>query len=850
MDTAIPSPSKKATKTHTIKQRSSDTTTLPTTLPREQYLQYIANELGWVPANIPCSLCDGYYQEPDIIAHYPHPPKMEEEPTTITAKGPVTFTANGVSVLHKDVVVTQVGRIIKADTAYIYRNGNTGKITHIKLVGHIRLLEAGKLVIADKGSLTLYPKTVILNHAAYHVYSEHSYSATLKGPFNAWGTAQRAVRQSSGVMQLDNATYTICTPTDPAWEVSAKKIILDKENNIGKAYSAVVFFKHVPLVFSPYYSFPLSRERKTGFLTPRLGYSNHLGAQIGFPFYWNMAPNYDLTLTPQYYTKRNFDFNAYFRYISSHSAGDIFADYLPNDTEFENFRNNARNTYSNAAIYNQNFYAPYLAELNDYHNQRAFFSLSDITSFNDQWSSHLNINYVTDPYYFQDFAGQIKIGSSTLVNQLLNRADLEYTGWHWDFRGLAQAYQTLNQINQTQNPALDQYTRLPDFTADAYYSLPYLDFDLNTEYVYFTYQSNFTPNKPIGQRLHLRPGFSVPLYFDGNHFIPQVWLDTTGYEVAHRQPGQVAEDSRFLPIVDIDSGLYFDHAFHIKQKTYTQTFEPHIYYLYIPYQNQDDLPNYDTVLLPFSFEQLFALNHFTGIDRIDNANQISLGFTSQLLGNTDNFQILTANLGVAYYFDTSKVCLTAGCAQPNRHWSPLTADLAYYLTQHWSMNGSIAWDPNIQLTNNGQAGISYHRDENHSINLSYLFVHGNGASIAPGLLTEPTNVYSSNTSELVLSFTWPLTKKWSTVGSWSYNVVYNRNDNYFLGIQYDTCCWALRTVVQRAYIGSTVNDNGNIRNHYDNTYFFQLQLKGLVDLGTVNVSQLLEKSYQKFNLMN
>lgn len=842
------SKSKKATKSQVRKQRSPHSDTLPQHLPRKQYLQHIANELGWISASIPCNLCNGYFKEPAAISKYPQPPDIKATPTTITAKGPTTFVANGVSILQEEVVISQIGRTVKADKAYIYRDGKTGKITKIILTGHIRMLEAGKLVVADKGTVTLYPKSATLINAAYHVYSEKPYSATLDGPFNAWGTAQHAVREPSGVIKLTHATYTICTPTNPAWEVSAEKITIDKKNNIGKAYSAVVRFQHIPIAFSPYYSFPLTRKRKTGFLTPRLGYSNRSGAQFGFPFYWNMAPNYDLTITPQYFTKRNFDINAYFRYISIHNMGDIFADYLPNDTEFENFRNNAFNTYSKAI--NQNFYAPYLNALDDYKNQRAFFSMTDMTSFDSNWSAHLNINYVTDPYYFQDFAGQIKIGSSTLVNQLLNRADLEYSGWHWNFRGMARGYQTLHQINQTQNPALDQYTRLPDFTANAYYSLPYLDFDVNTEYVYFTYQSDFTPNKPIGQRLHLRPGLSIPVYFDGDYFIPQVWLDATSYQVTHRQPGQVQQDTRLLPIVDVDSRFYFNNNFHIGKKLYTQTFEPHFYYLYIPVKNQDQLPNYDTVLLPFSFEQLFALNHFTGIDRLDNANQISLGLTSRILRNANNTQILRANLGVAYYITPSKVCLTAGCVKPERHWSPLTADLTYYLTQHWSMNGSIAWDPNIDLTNNGQAGIAYHYDNDHSVSVNYMFVHGNGDSIAPGLLSAPDNVYSKDTSEIVFSFTWPLTTKWSTVGSWSYNIVHHRSDSYFAGIQYDTCCWALRVVVQRAYVGSTVNNMGRIRNRFDNTYFFQLQLKGLVDLGTVNISQLLEKSYRKFNLLN
>jgi len=836
---------KKATKTKTRKQRPQLSSTLPVHLPKKQYLQYVADELGWVPSNNPLAICGGYFKEPEFVKQFPNPGNIKNEPTTITAKGSISYATKGVSILKKDVTVTQPGRIVKADKAYIYRNSE-GKISQIILIGHVSMREKGKLIIADIGSLTLYPTTARLINAAYHVYSKTPYTPTLKGPFNAWGIAKRSTREASGIIRLKDASYTTCSPTNPAWQIHAKRIVLNKKKGVGKAYGAVLTFKHIPIFATPYYSFPLNHKRKTGFLTPKLGFSTRSGADFGFPFYWNIAPNYDLTITPEWLTKRGFELTTYFRYLSERSTGYIYFNYLPNDRVFEEFRNNAFNTFGNGALYNQNFYAPYLNALKSMHNYRGFVTMADETHFNSDWTAHVNINYVTDPYYFADIGGTQ--GGFSTANQLLNQIDLEYSGWHWELKGLLQAYQTLHIINQTQNPALDQYQRLPDLIANAYYpdALPHMDFYWNSEATNFSYQSSFTPNKPIGQRLHLRPGISFPIYTAGNYITPQLWLDATGYNVEHLQPGQVKSATRVLPIFAVDSGLYFNRQFHLGNTEYTQTLEPRLFYLFVPYKNQNDLPNFDTVLLPFSFQQLFAMNRFTGDDRLDNANQISLGLTSRILNTETAEPILKADLGFIYYFQNPRVCLSAGCAQPKHHLSPIVTDLTYYPTHQWSLTGSLAWDPNLRQTNNAGININYKGNNNRIVNLGYVFVHENGTSIVTTTVTPPSNIYSNNTSQFTFSTIWPIVKKWSLVGYIDYNINRRRIDTLYAGIQYDTCCWALRLIMQRSYVSTTVDNNGGLRNGFDNTFYIQLQLKGLGDFGTADTGRLLSSTIPGF----
>ena len=225
---------KKATKTTARKQRWQSPSTLPQYASRKQYLHTVADALGWTPSNNPGALCGGYFKEPKIVTQHRRVGNINKAPTTITARGPVTYAAKGVSILKKDVVVTQPGRVIKADQAYIYRDHKSGKISKVVLIGHVRMREAGKLIVAASSTLTLYPKTATLINAAYHIYSKTPYTSTIKGPFNAWGTAKYATREPSGIIRLQDATYTTCSPTDPAWQVSAKRIVLDKQKALAR----------------------------------------------------------------------------------------------------------------------------------------------------------------------------------------------------------------------------------------------------------------------------------------------------------------------------------------------------------------------------------------------------------------------------------------------------------------------------------------------------------------------------------------------------------------------------------------------------------------------------------------
>ncbi len=802
----------------------------------------LKNTLNWIPHDpLLCHPCTGCYANTSIPS-----PHSTSTPgyvtTTISAKHVQVFAQEGRAVFKTSVHVIDAHRILDADRATVYYDKKTWQIKKIMLVGHIRLREQGRLMAANILTLTLKPKHTELWHAAYHLAVHDTHHTSFQHVSDIWGTAHAIIYDQFDITELQQATYSTCALDHPTWWLSVKKLVLDTKHQVGTAYHGILWVKGVPVFYWPYYSFSLNHQRKSGFLFPRFGIDNQTGAVISLPIYWNIAPNYDLTSALQYLTRRGIRLVETFRFLSTTQVGSVYLSYIPHDRTFKQFQQEMQTTFSNAAIYDQSIYQPLLEQLERESQARAFFSFRDTLHFNPNWSSHIQINRVSDPYYFQNFGGAR--GASTLSNQLLNQVDLRYRGVHWNFFGLVQDYQTLHMVNQTENPPLDQYIRAPDLNANAYYPdlLPAIDFYWRGELVNFNYHSVVTSEqRPTGQRLNLHPGIRWPVYFASGSITPEIALDLTTYQIAHPTPVQSRQPSRLLPIFNVDIQQYFDHRFHMGSHDFTQTLEPHIFYLFIPYRSQTALPNFDTVLLPWNFERLFWINQFTGDDRLQNANQVSMGLTSRILNTASGTPILTGRFGLSYYISRPRVSLSDSNPPSPFHWSPLLAELTYYTPLiPWSLNGSLAWDPNRGQTNNSSIQITYNDTHHRVLSLGYLFVHENGQSIVdPNTLnTAPTNPFSTNTSLLLLQGLWPMTERWSAVGSMAYNFNRERIDTLFSGVQYDSCCWSFRLVVQHSFASISSTGPRLFKNRFNTGFYFQLELKGLATVGTRHFTEL------------
>ncbi len=775
-----------------------------------------ADALGWVYSSDPSNLCHGYFAEPVSLTQNPTPGDPKALPTTITASGITKFTANGESVLEGDVIVTQPGRIVKADKAYIYRNGKTGRITSIELFQQVSLEEHGKRILGSHAFLDLENKTALINNVLYHLY--HVQKKT--GDVNSWGKASTITQEASGEIEMRNASYSNASPLRPNWEIKARKMRFNQDEGWGKAYGAYLKFLGVPILYSPYYSFPIDHRRKSGFLQPIFGYSNDNGIDTSIPLYLNLAPNYDLSITPRYMSIRGVQFNNLFRYLTKTSAGTLNLNYLPSDQQFIKFKNEVLSTYPNNTTYR-----PYLDRIQSDSNSRGLLAIQNYSVFSSEWDSHLTVNYVTDDYYFQDFGSSGGFGAANsgnmLSSQLLNQYDINYRGEHWDFTGLVQAYETLHPINQPANN--DQYRRLPEFDLKGDYPDQWqgLDFTLDSQLINFGYQSDFTPNQPIGERAHLRPGVNLPLNWASAYFTPEVLIDAAYYDVQHPLPGQTTSTERNIPIVDVNSGFYLDRQFKIGKHPYTQTLEPELFYLLVPYHSQDEIPVYDTQLQPFTVNQLFSTNAFTGFDRIQNANQLSYALSTRLLDAENGAQKLSATLGVIDYFDRPRVCLTPNCTPTTESFSPAVGQLTFNPSAHWAATANMAWDPNIRQVNNGSLALNYINSDNRVASIAYQFVQGTAGS--------------SNSNLIQTGAAWPLSYRWSTLAYVNYNINQSYLQSAYAGLEYKNCGWALRFISSRNYQGILIN---NVK-QYENAYYVQLQLTGLGSLGSHKSEGLL-----------
>lgn len=807
----------------------------------------IASLLDWQASPDSDCHCQGYYREPAWVKTEPVPAPLKHSATQITAKGPVTYNTHNhhLAILHDDVRLHQTGRVVRADDAQLHIDPTNHHITQIHLHGHVVYVTDGRRIVSDQGVIDFVHQTAVFNHVVYHLNEKklQVYIHNKKLMYDAFGAARRIDIQSPHVWVLYDTTYSTCDPIAPSWTLHIKRLTINKTKARAYGHHVLLTFYHVPLFYLPYLSFPLKKERQSGFLSPTFGYDKHRGFNVNLPLYWNIAPNVDDTLTFWFMQKRGLMFKNLFRYLTHNSVGSLYATFLANDRGYRHFKADMLSLYQDSDIP-----SAYLDALNHTSNNRYFISFHDQTDFNEYWHADVMLNQVSDPYYFKDFG---TTAADVISNQLLNQATFRYTGHIGYLQLLLQDYETLHLVDQLDSPVENQYSRLPELDAGLFTPLPLgLQAQLDMQAVNFDYKSAFPPltfQRPVGQRLHFRPILSRPTIENWGFFNPQLALDITSDFVSQavpndNEPRPSFEATRTAPIVAIDSGLHFQRTLNLHGTQYIQTLEPRLFYLYVPFVDQNEFPVFDTQLLPFSFDQLFDYNRYSGFDRIQNANQLSMGFTSQFINVSTGLPVLRWDIGIIKYFTPQRVQLSPTTPLED-DISPVVTQLTFYPNLNWTTSGGVAYDIEHHELNNAQVHVSYHDAQNRIATVGYLFVHE-----LDGLKLDPYG-FSRNTNLLNLGLSWPLGTHWRTLTSWYYNISRHRPESYFVGLQYDTCCWAIRMIVNRYYTGTLLSQppGQRLTNQFATRYYVQLLLKGLGDYGNSQPGDLLSAALPGYN---
>ena len=762
----------------------------------------IAQCLEW-RANNASTICRGFYQPINIT------PLTDPNETQITADS-VSFYPVGRSELVGHVNVRQAQRVVNAQTAYVYRDANTKQVTHIELLGDVRYLEPGRLMLAEKATINPNDKSGRVDNVLYR-FDVNRAGAGLP----AWGRANFIQRFANQNSLLSKATYTTCAPKDSSWQIEADKIHLNNADSTGVARNALLRVAGMPLLYTPYMSFPTSNTRKSGFLLPMYGYSNVGGFDVALPYYLNLAPNMDATIVPHEYSLRGTMIGGDFRFLTEHSAGTMGGNYLPHDRAFNQFLISNRDRFP---------------RLNGMSTDRWSVLLHENTQFNSHLNMNINYQQVSDDYYLQDFSSNLAILTQ---NQLLREGKVAYTTDHWLLSGMMQSYQTLHPV--TQSAVADAYERLPQLLASGTYNdLPFhTNLTMLGQFDYFRWPNTNEP-LPQGQRYHANPILSAPMIKPWGYLTPEVQLVENYYDLHSSNVNTYGTNTvnRTIPRFSADGGLFFERYGSLMGSTYTQTFEPRLYYLDVPYQNQSVVPAFESAYMIFNNEQLFRTNRFSGFDRIGDANQLAYAVTSRWISDNNGQEKASVTVGQLRYFSDRRVklcyspdgiCLddpqALGFLSPVAKTSPIASHAVYQVNSAWSTSGDYVWDTYTQATNNGNINLHYRPAINKMLNFGYSY-------LVAGNIVELRNnpVLNKPLHQSTVAYAWPLTEKLSTLGAYSYNISEGYNMMAFAGLQYDTCCWAFRLLGGQTFQSLKPD---SLTPQYNNNVYFQVLLKGL-----------------------
>ena len=680
------------------------------------------------------------------------------------------------------VALTRGDQFLGTDS--LTSNSTTG---NYEASGSVRYQDSGIRLVAASATGNLDQDTHQLDDVRYQLISRRGN-----------GGAERAEMQGNDG-KLYGSTYSTCPPDQRLWELRAKQIDIDTDSGMGVAHDATLRVGKVPLLYVPWFTFPIDSRRRTGLLYPSIGSSSRNGFDWRQPIYLNLAPNYDMTLTPRFMSQRGLQLETQFRYLLRHGRGNVQFTYLPSDDLTD--RGRAEEIEKRIPVDNRRV------------DNRGMFRFTGTQDVSDHWQARSNLVWLSDPRFLEDSSNNIN-GLSNF--RLKSTIGLYGSGRYWR-AGISADRPIL--ADYTLKESSLPFGRLPRLYFDWARSYgEHLTTGVDTELVRF--QHNASDKRPGGTRFDLKPYVSMP--FEGNSWFatPTLAWRYTGYQLEDALAAKLGGNtgpSRSLPIASFDAGMYFDRNTSVRGHGFIQTLEPRIYYLYAPYRDQSELPIFDTRAMTFSWGSLFRDNRFTGADRQINANQLTLALTSRFLRQSDGFEKLTLNLGQIRYFDPPRIS-TGRTPPAPRDQSRWIADATYAVNDRWSMNGSYQWDPV-----SSQKYIA-------SINTRYLL--GDSGVVNLGYRYRRDVLQQAD-----FSFLYPINAAWSVVGRYYYS--FYRNDatgnepgllEGVAGVQWDSCCLAVR-VVGRRYVRNRSGD-------MNNAIQFEVELKGLGSAGADTRSRL------------
>lgn len=645
------------------------------------------------------------------------------------------------------VTVEHAGRTLTADRVHHDADANT-----LTGAGAVRYHDSDIEIVGGDAELDVDERRVRFGEIDYRLYARR-----------ARGHADAIEATQGEPIVIEGVDYTTCPEGSSGWQLTAPRLELDTEAGVGTGRNVRIDFMGVPIFYTPWISFPLDDSRKTGFLVPDLSRAHNTGLDVRVPWYWNIAPNRDATITPRWMEDRGAQLATEYRYLNRASAGRVYVEVLPDDKQRGDLRG-----------------------LGEWWHE---------ASPAPGWSYSVDFHHVSDSAYFEDLAGSL---DNTVVTHLGRHAELSYRSDRHAVIGRLNGWQTLDRtIPDADRP----YARLPQVLW--FSSMPLgggLRAALASEFVYFHADD---PAREAAARIDVEPTVSLPLGGPAWHLVPEVAWRYTRYDL---ESG--ATPSRSVPSYSVDAGLVFERAMTAGR---TQTLMPRARWLRLPHRDQDTLPLFDTSVPDFNLVRLFGDDRFTGADRVGDTNEVALGVGTAVYA-ADGRELFSFEAGRIRYFEDRRVTLPGEPVETHR-WSDWLAEASARLSANWSARLGLQYDADDSDLARSVVALSWHPGERRLLNFGWRY-------------------REASTEQADVSFAWPLNERWSAVGRWNWSIRDRQDLETFLGVEYQSCCWAIR-LVSREYIANRAGDTNR-------SLYLQLELKGLANVGR-GTEQLLER---------
>lgn len=683
---------------------------------------------------------------------------------------------NNLALFEGNVTIDNNQARIVADSATIDK-----KNTQLNATGDVEYQDKQMLVSS---------KNIILNTDSGKLdMSDTQYKLT---QFGGRGSAQQIeIDQNQGV-ELTDVSYTTCPVGSEDWKISASSISIDEGELWGEAVNTVFYVKDVPVFYLPYFVFPVSDQRQSGLLFPEITTSTATGVSYEQPVYWNIAENYDATFSPRVMSKRGVQLKTEFRYLTDSSAGQLNIEYLPDDREDFDQSN------------------------------RYFYRYLHSGKMGDNWLLNIDYNGLSDDNYIVDFGSDYYNRADTHLYQTL---DVSYYTENIDFSLRFRDFETIGD-----HPS--NYRALPEIKLN-YHSDGFagLEFRVASELAYFENQQQGLAN---ATRLHLAPSIALPLRSQWGEFLAEVtWLNTH-YKQENIEGNELDESvSRSLGQGRLYGALYFERDTQWLGNGFTQTLEPKVQYLYTSYEDQNNIGLYDTTRLLNDFNGLFRGQEFTGLDRISDNNQVTVGLTTRILDQNSREQF-KLSLGQIFYLDDNRVL--AATKVDDR--SALASELDWQIGSKWFAHTELQLSTKTDKVERSSISLEYQLSDDKIFQINHRFVR---------------SLSGERIDQLGLTASWPIAQNWHWVGRWYKDLESQRTIESYVGVQYESCCWSVSLVSQRHL--SNRFDAGGMQNtqEFDSSVNLKFSFKFSGDEGRSGRRDMLEDGlfgYRQAYLIN